>query len=103
MRYLSTLDSEQKTLSIRLIIALIMFFIALSLNFNDAVLFLSFFIPYLLVGYDVLFYAFQNILHGQWLDERFLMSIASIGAFALGTMQKLAVMFFYQLGELFQA
>ncbi len=104
MRYLSTLDSEQKTLSIRLIIALIMFFIALSLNFNDAVLFLSFFIPYLLVGYDVLFYAFQNILHGQWLDKRFLMSIASIGAFALKDYaEAFAVMFFYQLGELFQS
>ena len=103
MQYFDTLDSEQKTLSIRLVAALIMFFIALSLNLSRIVLFLSFFIPYTLIGYDVLFYAVKNILHGQWLDERFLMSIASIGAFALKDYaEAFAVMFFYQLGELFQ-
>ena len=104
MRYLNQLDSEQKKLTIRLVVALIMFFMALSLNYSGALLFLSFFIPYLLVGHDVLYYAVKNILHGQWLDERFLMSIASIGAFALRDYaEAFAVMFFYQLGELFQS
>lgn len=60
--------------------------------------------PYLLVGYDVLLSAGKNILHGRIFNEKFLMAIATIGAFALREYpEALAVMLFYQAGELFQS
>lgn len=63
-----------------------------------------FLIPYIIVGYDVLRTAGKNILHGQVFDERFLMAIATIGAFATGEYpEATAVMLFYQVGELFQS
>ncbi len=69
-----------------------------------------FLIPYLLAGYDVLYKALRNIGNGQIFDENFLMSIATIGAFALVLFpgsdphmaEGAAVMLFYQVGELFQ-
>jgi len=63
-----------------------------------------FLIPYLAVGFDVLREAAENIAHGQVFDENFLMAVASIGAFAIGEYpEAVAVMLFYQIGELFQA
>ena len=60
-------------------------------------------IPYLMVGYDVLRKAVLGIIHGQMLDESFLMTIASIGAFVTGEPEEAAaVMLFYQIGEWFQ-
>ena len=60
-------------------------------------------IAYLLLGYDVLYKALRNILHGKIFDENFLMSIATIGAFAIGEFAEgVAVMLFYQVGEYFQ-
>ena len=60
-------------------------------------------IPYALVGYDVLLRAAKNILHGKIFDENFLMTIATIGALCLGEYpEAVAVMLFYQTGELFQ-
>ena len=72
--------------------------------------FVLFLIPYLLAGYDVLYKAIRNIGHGQVFDENFLMSIATVGAFALVLFpgsdphmaEGAAVMLFYQVGELFQ-
>lgn len=72
--------------------------------------FVLFLIPYLLAGYDVLYKAARNIGNGQVFDENFLMSIATIGAFALVLFpgsdphmaEGAAVMLFYQVGELFQ-
>lgn len=72
--------------------------------------FVLFLIPYLLAGYDVLYKAMRNIGHGQVFDENFLMSIATVGAFALVLFpgsdphmaEGAAVMLFYQVGELFQ-
>lgn len=61
-------------------------------------------IPYLPVGYDVLWDAVQKIAHGQLLDENFLMAIATVGAFAIGEYpEAVFVMLFYQVGELFQS
>jgi len=66
--------------------------------------FILYIIPYLLVGGTVLLRAGKNIIHGNVLDENFLMSIATIGAFALGQYPEgVAVMLFYQVGELFQS
>lgn len=58
-------------------------------------------IPYLVLGYDVIFAAVKNTLHGEFFDEVFLMSVATVGAIALGEYtEACAVMFFYQVGEL---
>ncbi len=73
--------------------------------------FALFLIPYLVVGYDVLLRAVRNIGHGQVFDENFLMSVATLGAFALVLFPQAeqhfsegaAVMLFYQVGELFQS
>ena len=62
-----------------------------------------FLVSYLVIGGDVLISAFKNILNGQVFDENFLMAIATVGAFAIGEYPEgVAVMLFYQLGELFQ-
>ena len=61
-------------------------------------------IPYLIIGYDILWEAAHGILSGQVFDENFLMAIATVGAMALGEYTEgVAVMLFYQLGELFQS
>ena len=65
---------------------------------------LIFSVPYIVVGYDVLWSAMRNIFHGQVFDEQFLMSIATVGAFAIGEYpEAVLVMLFYQVGELFQS
>ena len=59
---------------------------------------------YLVIGYDVLLRAARNIAHGQVFDENFLMSLATLGAFIIGELpETVAVMLFYQVGELFQS
>lgn len=64
----------------------------------------AFLIPYFLVGWDVLWRSVQNIAHGEIFDENFLMSIATIGALCTGEYgEGVAVMLFYQVGELFQS
>ena len=61
-------------------------------------------IPYLLIGGDVVWKAVRNILHGEVFDENFLMSIATVGAMVIGDYSEgVAVMLFYQVGELFQS
>lgn len=68
------------------------------------VLFALYLAAYLAVGYDVLLQAGRNIAHGQVFDENFLMTVASIAAFAIGQYEEaVAVMLFYQLGELLQS
>lgn len=63
----------------------------------------AFLVPYAVVGWDVLWKAVRNILHGQVFDENFLMVLATIGAFATGEYSEgVAVMLFYQVGEWFQ-
>jgi len=89
----------------RIIIAGIIFAFAMITNFNiewlqKALLVISF----LMVGGDVVLWAFKNIIRGQVFDENFLMSIATIGAFAVGKYtEAVEVMLFYQVGELFQS
>ena len=61
-------------------------------------------VPYIVIGWDVLWKAVRNIAHGQVFDENFLMAIATVGAFATGEYpEAAAVMLFYQTGELFQS
>ena len=64
---------------------------------------LCYMVPYLIIGWDVLWKAIRNIAHGQVFDENFLMAIATVGAFAIGEYpEAVFVMLFYQVGELFQ-
>lgn len=73
-------------------------------NLSPYIILALYLIPYLLIGGDVLLRAGRNILHGQVFDENFLMSVATIGAFFLSEyIEAVAVMLFYQVGELFQS
>ena len=63
-----------------------------------------FLLPYGVIGWDVLWKAARNIAHGQVFDENFLMALATVGAFFVGEYPEgVAVMLFYQVGELFQS
>ncbi len=74
------------------------------LGLPTVVHYILYLIPYFIVGYDVLRKAAKNIARGQVFDENFLMAVATIGAVALGELEEgVAVMLFYQIGELFQS
>ncbi|MBO4460767.1 MAG: cadmium-translocating P-type ATPase [Clostridiales bacterium] len=100
---------KQKKMLRRIIIAAILLvaFTVLKVIFKDIpwyVFLLLFLIPYLVIGYDVLRTAVINIFHGQLLDEKFLMTLASAGAFATGDFPEgVAVLLFFQVGELFES
>ncbi len=102
------LTKKQKKMTIRIIIALgLLAVIAVTLHFIElpwwAELIL-YAIPYVIAGYDVLKTAFINLIHGQVFDEKFLMMVATVGAFGTGEYPEAsAVMLFYQVGELFQS
>lgn len=87
----------------KIIIAAVIFTAALIINFKW-IKFALFIISYLIVGGDVIKRALENILKGQVFDENFLMGIATVGAFLIGEYPEgVAVMLFYQVGELFQS
>ena len=102
------LTKKQKKMTIRIIIALaLLAVIAVTLHFIElpwwAELIL-YAIPYVIAGYDVLKTAFINLIHGQIFDEKFLMMVATVGAFGTGEYPEASlVMLFYQVGELFQS
>ena len=89
---------------IRIIIGAILFATAIFLPESPAYLgLIGFLAAYTVVGYKVIWKAARGILRGQMLDENFLMSVASIGAFFIGEYpEAVAVMLFYQIGELFE-
>ena len=105
------MNKKQKNLLIRIIIAAVLwvplFLISedhWKVNIHPAVLFAFFLIPYLLVGYDILRKALLGIKNKQVFDENFLMTVATVGAIALGEYgEGVAVMLLYQIGELFQS
>ena len=90
---------------IKIVIAFILFIIALVINFpNEWINKVLYIIAYLIVGFEVVLEAIENIFKGKVFDENFLMTIATIGAFAIGEFpEAVAVMLFYQVGELFQS
>ncbi|MDU7886670.1 MAG: heavy metal translocating P-type ATPase, partial [Clostridium perfringens] len=93
---------EKKEL-FRLGIALTLFIIGMIVNLDKIYEFIIFGVAYIIAGGEVLLRAFKNILKGQVFDENFLMSIATIGAFAIGEFPEgVAVMLFYEVGEMFQ-
>ncbi|MCR5294382.1 MAG: cadmium-translocating P-type ATPase [Lachnospiraceae bacterium] len=100
------MTKKQKNLLIRVICAGIFMLLLLLLPLENYPLlrFALFLIPYLTVGYDILRKAFKGIRNRQVFDENFLMAVATIGAMALGDYKEgVAVMWFYQIGELFQS
>ena len=88
-----------------IIISIILFVIALVVPFsNNWINNICFVLSYLIVGFEILKKAFRNITRGNVFDENFLMSVATIGAFAIGEFpEAVTVMLFYQIGELFQS
>ena len=98
------MNRKQKETLYRIIIAAITAFAGVFLPLEGQWRFLYFMIPYLLVGYDILKKAFNGIVKGQVFDENFLMAVATVGAVLLGEYtEAVAVMLFYQVGELFQS
>ena len=98
------MNKKQKKMLIRIIIAAVLI-VAFSLLPAEGYLrFGLFMIPYLVIGYDILKKAFKGILNKQVFDENFLMAVATVGAILLGDHSEgVAVMLFYQIGELFQS
>ena len=97
------MTKKQKKMLMRILASAVLFVIALLIPAEGWLKLVIFLVPYLLVGYKVLIKAGKNILHGQVFDENFLMCVATIGAFVLGEyLEAVAVMLFYQIGELFE-
>ena len=102
------MTKKQKKVLIRIIIAAVLI-VALKLLFhfvtvNKYIELVAFFVPYFVIGYDILKKAIHGIFNGEVFDENFLMAIATVGAIALGEyVEGTAVMLFYQIGELFQS
>ena len=88
----------------RILIAALLLAVIAFLPIGEKIKAVLYLLPYLIVGWDVLWKAVRNIARGQVFDENFLMSLATVGAFALGDyIEAAAVMLFYQIGELFQS
>lgn len=98
------MEKEEKITLVRIIVSAALTVALMIISPEPQLLkFLLYLIPYFLIGYDVLFSAVKNIFHGELFDEKFLMTIATIGAFAIGDYPEgIAVMVFYQLGEMLQ-
>ncbi len=98
------MSKKQKKVLIRIIVAAVLMVALKLLPLEGYVEFVLFMIPYLVIGYDILKKAWKGILNKQVFDENFLMAIATVGAIALGEYTEgVAVMLFYQIGELFQS
>lgn len=94
-----------KKRGIKIIISLILFLISMIIKFqNEWVNNIIYIIAYIIVGFDIVKKALRNITRGKVFDENFLMTVATIGAFGIGEFpEAVAVMLFYQIGELFQS
>ena len=89
------MSEKQKKMLGRIIATLILFVVLLVLDktgkfddINKWILFVIYLVPYIIIGYDIVFKAFRNISHGQVFDENFLMMIATFGAFGVVNIQK---------------
>lgn len=88
---------------IRIIIAFILFAVSLIIDFDNNINNILYIIAYIITGYDIIIKAIKNIIRGKVFDENFLMALATIGAFCINEFpEAVAVMLFYQVGELFQ-
>lgn len=95
---------KQKKVLLRIIISAILIVLLSMLPLEGCLRPVLFIIPYLVIGYDILKKALKGIKNHQVFDENFLMAVATLGAIALGEYAEgVAVMLFYQIGELFQS
>lgn len=94
-----------KKRAIKIIVAFILFVSAMIINVSNVwINNILYIISYLIVGYDIVLKAIRNVFRGKVFDENFLMTVATIGAFGVGEFpEAVAVMLFYQVGELFQS
>ncbi len=104
------MKKKQKKMLVRIIIAALMLVVLNFIPVGGWLRMLLYLTAYLIIGYDILMKAGRGILNGRMFDENFLMAIATIGAIALAVYEKsgdyneaIAVMLFYQIGELFQS
>ena len=100
------MNKKQKKVLYRIIAAALMMIVLLLLPLEEKSIlrFILFLLPYFTIGYDILRKAFKGIMNKQVFDENFLMAVATVGAMALGEYTEgVAVMLFYQIGELFQS
>ena len=98
------MNKKQKKVLIRIIAASVTMILFAFIPVERWLEFVLFMIPYLIIGYDILLKAFKGIKNKQVFDENFLMAVATVGAIALGDYKEgVAVMLFYQIGELFQS
>ena len=97
------MTKKQKKTLYRILFAFVLFAACLVLPVDGLARLTAFLIPYLVISWDILWKAVRNIAHGQVFDENFLMCAATIGALIIGEYpEAVAVMLFYQVGELFQ-
>ncbi len=98
------MNKKQKKVLIRIIAASVTLILFAFIPVEGWLEFVLFMIPYFIIGYDILLKAFKGIKNKQVFDENFLMAVATVGAIALGDYKEgVAVMLFYQIGELFQS
>ena len=98
------MSAKQKKMLIRILISAVLFAVVMLVPFKGWIRLAAFLVPFGVIGWDVLWRAVRNILHGQIFDENFLMSLATVGAFFTGEYpEAVVVMLFYQIGELFQS
>ncbi|MCD7801993.1 MAG: cadmium-translocating P-type ATPase [Clostridiales bacterium] len=98
------MNKKQKKMLARILVSGVLMIVLSLLPVEGILRFALFLIPYLIVGYDILRKAWKGILNRQVFDENFLMAVATVGAMALGEYTEgVAVMLFYQIGELFQS
>ena len=98
------MNKKQKKVLTRIIVAAVLMIAFSFLPVEGCAAFALFMIPYLVIGYDILIKAGKGIKNHQVFDENFLMAVATVGAIALGDYREgVAVMLFYQIGELFQS
>lgn len=98
------MNKKQKKMMIRIIVAALLIILLSFLPVEGYLEFGLYMIPYLVIGYDILRKALKGILNKQVFDENFLMAVATVGAIVLGDYKEgVAVMLFYQIGELFQS
>lgn len=104
------MNKKQKKMLVRILVALVLLIVLHFLPLYGALRFVCYMVPYLVVGYDILLKAAKGIKNHQMFDECFLMAVATVGAVALALYsgsgdytEAVAVMLFYQIGELFQS
>lgn len=98
------MTKKQKKVFYRIILSFILMVIISFIPLNEKIKFYLFFVPYFVIGYDILLKALNGIKNLKPFDENFLMAVATVGAIVLGeNIEGVAVMLFYQVGELFQS